>query len=77
MAFGLRGPRRRILGTVFSGIVEGVGKGVVNVAPGDAVCGMTGMSMGAHAEYVCAGIGPGPGEKKPGRVSTLLNPARL
>ena len=52
LAFGLRGPRRRILGMVFSGIVEGVGPGAVDVAPGDAVCGMTGMSMGAHAEYV-------------------------
>lgn len=53
LAFGLRGPRRRILGMVFSGLVEDVGPGVANVAPGDAVCGMTGMSMGAHAEYVC------------------------
>lgn len=53
LAFGLRGPRCRILGGVFSGIVEGVGPGVANVAPGHAVCGMTGMSMGAHAEYVC------------------------
>jgi NADPH:quinone reductase-like Zn-dependent oxidoreductase len=52
LAFGLRGPRRRILGMVFSGIVEAVGPGVANVAPGDAVCGMTGMPMGAHAEYV-------------------------
>lgn len=53
LAFGLRGPRRRILGMVFSGVVEEAGPGVTNVAPGDAVCGMTGMSMGAHAEYVC------------------------
>lgn len=53
LAFGLRGPRRRILGLVFSGIIEDVGPGVSNVAPGHAVCGMTGMSMGAHAEYVC------------------------
>jgi NADPH:quinone reductase-like Zn-dependent oxidoreductase len=52
LAFGLRGPRRRILGMVFSGIIEEVGEGVVDVAPGQAVCGMTGMSMGAHAEYV-------------------------
>jgi NADPH:quinone reductase-like Zn-dependent oxidoreductase len=52
LAFGLRGPRRRILGMVFSGFVEDVGLGVANVAPGHAVCGMTGMSMGAHAEYV-------------------------
>ncbi len=53
LAFGLRGPRRRILGMVFSGVVEEAGPGVSDVAPGDAVCGMTGMSMGAHAEYVC------------------------
>jgi NADPH:quinone reductase-like Zn-dependent oxidoreductase len=53
LAFGLRGPRRRILGMVFSGMVEAAGPGVANVALGDAVCGMTGMSMGAHAEYVC------------------------
>lgn len=52
LAFGLRGPRRRILGMVFSGIIEEVGTGVVDVAPGQVVCGMTGMSMGAHAEYV-------------------------
>lgn len=52
LAFGLRKPRRRILGMVFSGIVEDVGPGVASVAPGLAVCGMTGMSMGAHAEYV-------------------------
>lgn len=52
LAFGLRGPRRRILGMVFSGVVEDVGQGVASVSPGDAVCGMTGMSMGAHAEYV-------------------------
>jgi NADPH:quinone reductase-like Zn-dependent oxidoreductase len=52
LAFGLRRPRRCILGMVFSGIVEEVGPGVANVAPGLAVCGMTGMSMGAHAEYV-------------------------
>ncbi|HWI19979.1 MAG TPA: NAD(P)-dependent alcohol dehydrogenase [Vicinamibacterales bacterium] len=52
LAFGLRGPRRRILGYVFSGVVEEVGAGVANIAPGHTVCGMTGMSMGAHAEYV-------------------------
>ena len=52
LAFGLRGPRRRILGMVFSGIVEDVGPGVTNLAPGHAVCGMTGTSMGAHAEFV-------------------------
>lgn len=52
LAFGLRGPRRRILGMVFSGVIEDAGPGVANLAPGHAVCGMTGISMGAHAEYV-------------------------
>lgn len=52
LAFGLRGPRRRILGMVFSGVIEDAGVGVAHVAPGQSVCGMTGMSMGAHAEYV-------------------------
>jgi NADPH:quinone reductase-like Zn-dependent oxidoreductase len=52
LAFGIRRPRRRILGMAFSGIIEAVGPGVANVAPGHAVCGMTGLSMGAHAEYV-------------------------
>jgi NADPH:quinone reductase-like Zn-dependent oxidoreductase len=51
-AFGLRGPRRRILGSTFSGTVESVGAGVTSLAAGDEVCGMTGMRMGAHAEYV-------------------------
>lgn len=53
LAFGLRGPRRRVLGMVFSGVIESVGPDVTNVAPGLAVCGMTGIAMGAHAEYVC------------------------
>lgn len=57
LAFGLRGPRCRILGAVFSGYVEHLGPGVVDIAPGDAVCGMTGMSMGAHAEYVRVAAG--------------------
>lgn len=57
LAFGLRGPRRRILGMVFSGVIEDVGPGVATVAPGQSVCGMTGMSMGAHAGYVSVAAG--------------------
>jgi len=52
LAFGVRGPRRRILGMVFSGVIDDVGPGVTDAASGQAVCGMTGLSMGAHAEYV-------------------------
>jgi NADPH:quinone reductase-like Zn-dependent oxidoreductase len=50
LALGLRGPRRGVLGVVYSGVVEAVGPGVTGVALGDEVCGMTGARMGAHAE---------------------------
>jgi NADPH:quinone reductase-like Zn-dependent oxidoreductase len=52
LAFGIRKPRRTILGGAFSGVVEAVGAKASGFASGDAVCGMTGMAMGAHAEYV-------------------------
>ena len=52
LAFGVFRPRRRILGSVFSGEVESVGPKVDGLDVGDEVCGMTGIAMGAHAEYV-------------------------
>lgn len=52
LALGLRGPRRKILGTTFSGVVEALGSSADGFDVGDAVCGMTGIRMGAHAEYV-------------------------
>ncbi len=52
LAFGVSRPRRRILGSGFSGIVEAVGADVSGFAPGDEVCGTTGLAMGAHAELV-------------------------
>ena len=52
LAFGVRRPRREILGSAFSGIVESVGPRVAGLAPGDEVFGMTGTALGAHAEYV-------------------------
>ena len=50
LALGIRGPRRPVLGVVYSGVVEAVGPGVQGFAVGDEVCGMTGARMGAHAE---------------------------
>lgn len=50
LALGIRGPRRAVLGVVYSGVVEAVGPGVSGVSVGDEVCGMTGAGMGAHAE---------------------------
>jgi len=52
LVFGVVRPRRRILGSCFSGVVESVGSGVDDFAPGDEVCGMTGTRLGAHAQYL-------------------------
>lgn len=55
IAFGLTAPRknRQILGAVFSGIVEKTGAKVSGFKSGDSVFGMTGMAMGAYANYLC------------------------
>ncbi|MCL2177918.1 MAG: NAD(P)-dependent alcohol dehydrogenase [Proteobacteria bacterium] len=52
LMFGFRKPRQPVLGTELSGQVEAVGKEVKSFKEGDAVFGMTGMKMGAHAEYI-------------------------
>lgn len=57
LAIGIRGPRSRVPGAVFSGRVERLGDGVADLAIGDAVAGMTGMRLGAHAEYTVAPAG--------------------
>ncbi len=54
LVFGVTRPRRRVLGGTFSGIVEEVGSDVADLAPGQAVCGMTGTKLGTHAEFVVA-----------------------
>lgn len=51
--FGLLKPKVNILGSVFSGEVEGVGKQVKNFKIGDEVFGHTDMRFGAYAEYIC------------------------
>lgn len=52
LIFGIFRPRRRILGSSFSGVVEACGARVPGFERGDEVCGMTGLRLGAHAEYV-------------------------
>lgn len=52
LVFGIVRPRRPILGSAFAGEVTAVGAQAQGVAPGDEVCGMTGVKLGAHAEYV-------------------------
>lgn len=50
---GFTKPRRPILGTVFSGIVEQLGEAVTRFKVGDEVYGTTGLKQGCHAEYLC------------------------
>ncbi len=51
--FGLTKPKINILGVVFSGAVESVGKGVTSFKVGDQIFGHTDMRFGAYAEYIC------------------------
>ncbi len=53
LVFGIRRPRKRVLGTELAGVVEAIGKDVATFKPGDAVFGICGMGMGCHAQYKC------------------------
>jgi NADPH:quinone reductase-like Zn-dependent oxidoreductase len=53
MFFGLRRPKRPVLGTEFAGEIEAVGGNVTRFAVGDQVFGVTGTEFGAHAQYLC------------------------
>lgn len=52
LVLGISKPRKPVLGTVFSGIVESVGKNVSRFKQGDKVFGMTGFQFGTYAEYI-------------------------
>jgi NADPH:quinone reductase-like Zn-dependent oxidoreductase len=53
LAFGVRRPKRRILGSELAGEVAGVGAAVAGFKVGDRVFGTTGLRFGAHAEFIC------------------------
>ncbi len=53
VSFGLQKPNIHVLGSEFSGVVEGIGKEVKRFKVGDEVFGYLGPTMGAYAEYIC------------------------
>ena len=50
---GLLKPKKQILGSELSGIVEAAGQHVKTFQMGDAVFGLNTFNFGTHAEYVC------------------------
>jgi len=53
LGFGIRRPRRRVLGQELAGDVEAVGRKVASIKQGDRVFAATGIPLGAYAEYIC------------------------
>jgi len=70
LAFGIRRPRRRVLGQELAGDVESVGKDVRSLGKGDRVFAATGIGLGAYAEYICLRENP-----QTGAIATM--PANL
>ena len=52
IVFGIRKPRRQILGGYFSGEVVSLGKDVTEFSTGDQVFGGAALRLGAYGEYV-------------------------
>jgi NADPH:quinone reductase-like Zn-dependent oxidoreductase len=53
LMIGISKPRNEIIGEVFSGIIEKIGAGIKRFKVGDQIYGLTGMSLGAYADYKC------------------------
>jgi NADPH:quinone reductase-like Zn-dependent oxidoreductase len=70
LGFGIRRPRRKVLGQELAGDVETVGKVVTSLRAGDRVFAATGISLGAYAEYICL-----PENPRTGAIATM--PANL
>lgn len=53
LMIGITKPRKPIIGLVFSGEVESMGKNIKRFKQGDKVFGLTGYNLGTYAEYMC------------------------
>lgn len=53
LMIGILKPRNGIIGEVFSGVIEKIGTKIKRFKVGDQVYGLTGMSLGAYADYKC------------------------
>ncbi|MCX6175487.1 MAG: NAD(P)-dependent alcohol dehydrogenase [Ignavibacteriales bacterium] len=53
LMIGILKPRNEIIGEVFSGVIEKTGTRIKRFKVGDQVYGITGMSLGAYADYKC------------------------
>jgi NADPH:quinone reductase-like Zn-dependent oxidoreductase len=53
MSFGMKTPKKQILGSEFAGKIEEIGKDVRSFKKGDEVFAYNGMNMGGNAEYIC------------------------
>jgi NADPH:quinone reductase-like Zn-dependent oxidoreductase len=51
LGFGIRGPRKKILGQQCAGEIEAIGGEVASFKPGDQVFAATGFDLGTYAEY--------------------------
>lgn len=52
LVLGFNRPRKQVLGTVLSGVVESAGSKVTKFKMGDEIYAMTGFKFGTYAEYV-------------------------
>lgn len=53
LMFGIKKPKKPILGVELAGEIEAVGPAATSFKPGDQVFGIDGIRLGAYAEYKC------------------------